>query len=92
MDKRYKPLSSIEQLRSRKQAVEDILAHPEWSLRENVVHLKASLRLTTAEFAKLAGVSPRTLQDIELGRSQGSVQTMNHIFGVLGLRLGVVRA
>ncbi len=49
------------------------------------------MRLTTAEIAKLSGVSHRTLQDIEQERSEGSVQTMNRIFGVLGLRLGVCR-
>ncbi len=49
------------------------------------------MRLTTAEMAKLSGVSHRTLQDIQRERSEGSVQTMNRIFGVLGLRLGVCR-
>ncbi len=49
------------------------------------------MRLTTTEMAKLSGVSHRTLQDIEQERSEGSVQTMNRIFGVLGLRLGVCR-
>lgn len=49
------------------------------------------MRLTTAEMAKLSGVSYRTLQDIEQERSEGSVQIMNRIFGVLGLRLGVSR-
>ncbi len=49
------------------------------------------MRLTTAEMAKLSGVSYRTLQDIEQERSDGSVQTMNRIFGVLGLILGVSR-
>lgn len=32
-----------------------------------------------------------TIQDIEQGRSDGTVQTMNRIFGMLGLKLGVVR-
>ncbi len=41
--------------------------------------------------AKLSGVSQRTLQDIEQERSEGSVQTMNRIPDVLGLRLGVCR-
>ena len=71
---------------------QDVLSHPEWTLGEAVTHLKKSMRLTSAEFAKLAGVSFRTLQDIEGGRSEGTVQTMNRIFGVLGLKLGVVRA
>lgn len=46
------------------------------------------MRLTTAEMAKLSGVSYRTMQDIEAGRSEGTVQTMNRIFGMLGLKLG----
>jgi DNA-binding XRE family transcriptional regulator len=53
--------------------------------------MRRTMRLTTAEMAKLSGVSQRTLQDIEQERSEGSVQTMNRIPGVLGLRLGVCR-
>ena len=54
-------------------------------------YLKTGLRLTTAELAKVAGISARTLQDIEQGRSQGTVQTMNKILVVMGLRLGVCK-
>lgn len=90
MDKRYNPLPLPEQLALRRQAVEDVLAHPEWSLAQAVRHLKRTMRLTTAEMAKLSGVSYRTMQDIEQERSEGTVQTMNRIFGMLGLKLGVV--
>ena len=31
------------------------------------------------------------MQDIEQERSDGNVQTMNRIFGILGLKLGVTR-
>lgn len=91
MDKRYNAMSLPEQLALRRQAIEDVLAHPEWSLRESMRHLKKTMRLTSAEMAKLAGVSTKTIQDIEQGRSDGTVQTMNRIFGLLGLKLGVVR-
>lgn len=91
MDKRFTPMSLSQQQEMRRQAVEDVLAHPEWSLRDAVRHLKKTLRLTSAEFARLAGLSTRTLQDIEQGRSDGTVQTMNRILGVLDLKLGVVR-
>ena len=91
MDKRFKPIPLAQQLLMRKEAVEDLLAHPEWSLLDAIRHLKKSLRLTTTELAKLAGIAMRTLQDIEQGRSQGTVQTMNRVLGVVGLRLGVVR-
>lgn len=91
MDKRYNAMSLPEQLALRRQAIEDVIAHPEWSLRESVRHLKKTMRLTSAEMAKLAGVSTKTIQDIEQGRSDGTVQTMDRIFGMLGLKLGVVR-
>ena len=91
MDKRYNPLPLAQQLLLRKQAVEDILGHPEWPLPAAIVHLKKTLRLTSAELATLAGISHRTLQDIERSKSDGTVQTMNRVLGVLGLRLGVVR-
>ena len=91
MDKRFNTLSIPEQLALRKQAVEDVLAHPEWSLAQAIRHLKKTMRLTTVEMAKLSGVAYRTMQDIEQERSEGSVQTMNRIFGMLGLKLGVAR-
>ncbi len=91
MDKRYKTLSVPEQLALRLQAIEEVLAHPEWTLQQSVRHLKRTLRLTSAELARLAGVSTKTIQDIEQGRSEGTVQTLNRILGVLGLKLGVVR-
>lgn len=92
MDKRFKTLSLPEQLALRRQAVEDVLAHPEWPLAQSVRHIKKTMRLTSAEVAQLAGVSYRTLQDIEQGRSEGTVQTLNRILGILGLKLGVVRS
>lgn len=92
MDKRYKPLSPPEQLAQRRQAIDEVLAHPEWTLSEAVRHLKAGLRLTSAELARVSGVSQKTLLDIEQGRSPGTVQTLNRILAVVGLKLGVVRA
>lgn len=91
MDKRFNTLSIPEQLELRRKAIEDVLAHPEWSLPQAVRHLKRTMRLTTAEMAKLSGIGFRTMQDIEQERSEGSVQTMNRIFGMLGLKLGVAR-
>jgi transcriptional regulator with XRE-family HTH domain len=91
MDKRYETLTLPQQMELRKKAVSDVLANPQWSLSQAVRHLKKTMRLTTAELAKLAGISFRTLQDIERDKSEGTVQTMNRLFGVLGLKLGVVR-
>ena len=90
MDRRYKPLPLPDQLLVREQTVATLLAHPEWPLPQAIRYLKRSLRLTSAELAQLAGISMRTLQDLEQGRSEGTVQTVNRVLGVLGLKLGVV--
>jgi DNA-binding XRE family transcriptional regulator len=90
MDKRYNAISLREQIALRQRAIDEVLTHPEWGLTESLRHIRTTLRLTAAELAKLSGVSFRTLQDIEQGRSTGTVQTMNKLFSVLGLRLGVV--
>lgn len=73
MDKRYKNISASEQLDLRREAIEAVLAHPEWSLPQAIRHMRRTMRLTTVEMAKLSGVSHRTLQDIEQDRSEGSV-------------------
>ena len=91
MDKRYTPIPLPDQLELRRQAIDDVLAHPEWTLPQAVRHLKKTMRMTTTEMAKISGVSYRTMQDIEQERSEGTVQTMNRIFGMLGLKLGVVQ-
>ena len=91
MDKRFKPLSVPEQMELGRQAIEDVLAHPEWSLPQSIRHLRKTMRITTVEMARISGVAYRTLQDIEQERSEGSVQTMNRILGTLGLKLGVAR-
>ena len=91
MDKRYKTLTLADQLRLRQQAIDDVLAHPEWPLPQALHHLRTTMRLTSAEMAKLSGVAHRTLQDIENSRSEGSVQTINKVLGVVGLKLSVAR-
>jgi transcriptional regulator with XRE-family HTH domain len=91
MDRRYKPLTLSQQMELRQQVVDDLLSHPEWSLQEAVCHMKKGLRLTTADLAKLAGVSFRTVQNIERGISLGTVHTLSRILGVLGLRLSVAQ-
>ena len=92
MDKRYATLTVPQQLELRRRAISDVLESPHWSLPQAVRHLKKTMHLTTAELAKLSGVSFRTLQDIEREKSEGTVQTMNRVFGVFGLKLGVVLA
>lgn len=90
MDRRYNPVSIQEQIQMREKAYADVLANPQWSLRESILHIKKVMRLTTSDIAKLSRLGYRTVQDIESGASLGTVKTMNQIFGMIGLRLGVV--
>ena len=90
MDKRYNAVSIQEQIQMREKAYADVLANPQWPLRESVLHIKKVMRLTTTDIAKLSKLGYRTVQDIESGASLGTVKTMNQIFGIIGLRLGVV--
>lgn len=92
MDKRFKPLPLPEQIALRRQAIEEVLQHPEWDLARTVRHIRTSLRLTVPEFSRLTGVSARTILDVEARRTAGTVQTMQRLLGVVGLRLGVQRA
>ncbi len=92
MDKRYKPMSLSQQMTLRQEVMDAVLAHPEWPLQDVVRFIKKRLRLTTADLAKLSGVSFRAVQNIERGVSPGTVQTLNRILGVLGLRLGAVKS
>ena len=64
MDKRYKSLTLADQLRLRQQAIDDVPAHPVWSLPQALHHLRTTMRLTSAEMAKWSGVANRTLQHI----------------------------
>ncbi len=92
MDKRYKVMTLDEQIAARRQAIEDVLAHPDWTLAQSVRHMRRTMRLTTHELAQLAGLSFRTVQNIEREVSEGTVTSVNALLGLLGLKLGVVRA
>jgi DNA-binding XRE family transcriptional regulator len=92
MDKRFNPISLQEQVQLRKQAVEGVLAHPEWDLAEAARHLRTTMRLTIKEMAKVTGLSERTLRDIESGRSGGTIATAEKLLGLVGLRLLIGRA
>ena len=92
MYKRYKPLSLSEQMMLRQEVMDEVLAHPEWPLPDVIRFIKKRLRLTTDDLAKLSGVSFRAVQNIERGVSPGTVQSVNRLLGVLGLRLGAVKS
>lgn len=92
MDKRYTPLSPAEQLQQRIALLEQIKQQPDMPLEQVVRQLRTGLHLTVAEYARLTGVASRTIQAIEAGTANPSVNTLNKLLQPFGLMLGVVTA
>lgn len=89
MDKRYRPLTPLEQLRLREKLDDTLRAHPEWSFAHAVRHIRTSLRLTVDDMAKVARISGQTLRNIEAGRSSPTIETATQLLRPFGLRLSV---
>lgn len=90
MDKRFKPLTTIEELDVRRALLDDIEAHPGRPIPEVVRLVRTTLRFTIAEYATLCRVSARGLQDLERGVKSPTLDTVAKLLGPLGLRAGVV--
>lgn len=90
MDKRFKPISTSEELDIRRAMLDDIEAHPGRPVPEVIRLVRTTLRITLAEYAKLCGVSARGLQDIERGIKSPALDTVAKLLRPLGLRVGVV--
>lgn len=89
MDKRYKPLTPLEQLHAREQLLAAIAAHPEWTFAQTLRHVRASLRMTLDDMAKVSKVSRQTLRNIEAETNSPSLETATRLLKPFGLRLCV---
>lgn len=92
MDKRYTPLSPVEQLQQRVALLERIKQQPDMPLEQVVRQLRTGLYLTVEEYARLTGVAVRTIQGIEAGTANPSMKTVSKLLQPFGLKLGVVAA
>lgn len=90
MDKRYKPLTPLEQLHAREQLLVTIAAHPEWTFAQTVRHVRTTLRMTLKDMAKVGQVSYEALRNIEAAKSSPTLATATRLLKPFGLRLGVV--
>lgn len=90
MDKRYTPLSPIEQLQQRIVLLEAIKQQPGIPLDQAIRQLRTGLRLTVPEYAHLTGIAPRTIHAIEAGDANPSINTANKLLHPFGLKLGVI--
>lgn len=89
MDRRYKPLTPVEQLRAREQLMSTIRAHPEWTFAQAVRHIRTSLRLTIVDMAKVGKLSDQAVRNIEAGRNSPTLETATALLKPFGLRLSV---
>ncbi len=85
MDKRFKPLSPAEELQARRVLANELAADPSMPIPAVIRKIRANLRLTIAEYAKLCGVSARTLQDIEREESSPTLATAEKLLRPMGM-------
>lgn len=90
MDKRFIPLSPAEALQARRALTDELAAAPGMPIPKVIKKIRTSLRFTIAEYAKLCGVSARTLQDIEREVSSPSLATVEKLLRPMGMVLSAV--
>lgn len=85
MDKRFKLLSPSEELQARRTLAEELASDPGMPIPAVIRKIRTALRLTIAEYAKLCGVSARTLQDIEREESSPTLATAEKLLRPVGM-------
>ncbi|MFZ6733416.1 helix-turn-helix domain-containing protein [Undibacterium sp. Ji42W] len=91
MDKRFKPLSPAEELQAQRTLAAELAAVPAMQVPAVIRKIRVSLRLTIADYARLCGVSARTLQDIEREVSSPSMSTADKLLRPIGMSVGAVQ-
>lgn len=71
--------------------VEQGIANGDFQLGEGLQRLRKEISgLNQKDFAKLCGVSLRTLAGIESGQANPTFDTINQVFSLFGLKIGLV--
>lgn len=91
MDKRFTPLTPIEQIRKRQYVLEQIQQHPEWPFHVIAKFIRTELHLTLNDMAKITKISLQTLQKLEKQDANPTLETMLKLFNAFGLKLIVVK-
>lgn len=89
MDKRLKPLPVEEAVRLQEAFFQGIATHG-WDVAAAVREMRRLSRLTQPEFARHRGISVQALRQIETGCGNPTLQTLDKIAKVFGLRVGFV--
>ena len=89
MDKRFTPLLPHEALQARRTLTDELAANPAMPIPAVIRKIRVTLRFTIAEYAKICGVSARTLQDIEREVASPTLSTIEKLLHPMGLVPGV---
>ena len=81
-----------EQLRQRRAQLYDSIAAGEVTLQHAVKEMRAIARMTQQEFAAHRGVSLKVIKEIEGGKGNPTVQSLNRIGQFFGLEVAFVRS
>ena len=90
MDKRVKKPISPEVAASRRETFYADIASGTLTISEAVVAMRKISRLTQQEFATHRGISVQALKQIEAGTANPTVQTLQSISDIFGLKIGFV--
>ncbi|MEL4297782.1 helix-turn-helix domain-containing protein [Acinetobacter ursingii] len=91
MDKRFTPLSQIEQIRKRQYVLEAIQQNPDWPINVVAKFIRSELHLTLSDMAKITKISLQTLQNLEKPNTNPTLETINKLLNAFGLRLLIVK-
>jgi len=88
---RTKKSVTKDQLRQRRNELYDAITAGEVTLQHAVREMRALARMTQEEFAAHRGVSTKVIKEIEGGKGNPTVQTLNRIGEFFGLQVAFVR-
>lgn len=88
---RTKKTVDKEQLRQRRNDLYNAIEAGEVTLQQALKEMRALSRMTQEEFARHRGVSTKVIKEIEGGKGNPTVQTLNRIGEFFGLEVAFVR-
>ena len=91
MDKRFTPLSQIEQIQKRQYVLEMIQQNPDWPINVVAKFIRTELHLTLSDMAKITKISLQTLQNLEKSDANPTLETMYKLLNAFGLKLLITK-
>ncbi|MCY1164927.1 hypothetical protein D9M71_16990 [compost metagenome] len=91
MDKRFTPLSQIEQIQKRQYVLETIQQNPDWPINVVAKFIRTELHLTLSDMAKITKISLQTLQNLEKPDANPTLETMYKLLNPFGLKLLIIK-